>query len=130
RFLGASLSALGCTRSRGRADLDRDIAAFESPRVLRAAERYLSERPITITASSSARSAGGPHDFFSEGDYWWPDPNHPDGPYVQRDGLSNPDNFTGHREALFRLSVHMPALTAAWLITRDRKYADHAAAHL
>jgi hypothetical protein len=29
-----------------------------------------------------------------------------------------------------RLSVQMPALAAAWLVTRERKYADHAAAHL
>src|SRR5260370_41055393 len=28
------------------------------------------------------------------------------------------------------LSVQMPALTAAWLITKQRRYADHAAAHL
>src|SRR4051794_1705209 len=81
-------------------DLDR-----ERTRVLTAAQKYLGEQPITITASSSSRSAGGLHDFFSEGDYWWPDPQNPDGPYVQRDGMSNPDNFNDHRRSLMRLSV-------------------------
>jgi hypothetical protein len=73
---------------------------------------------------------GGPHDFFSEGDYWWPDPKNPDGPYIQRDGMSNPDNFNVHRKYLIRMSIQVPALTAAWLITKDDRYAFHASEHL
>ena len=46
--------------------------------MLRLANEYLGQAPITITASSSPRSAGGTHDFFSEGDYWWPDPDNPE----------------------------------------------------
>jgi hypothetical protein len=72
------------------------------------------------------RSAGGLHDFFSEADYWWPDPKNPDGPYIQRDGMSNPDNFVEHRRAMVRLSLIVPALAAAYKITRSRKYSDHA----
>jgi hypothetical protein len=107
-----------------------DLQAFEKDRVVKQADRYLGEKPITITASTSPRSAGGPHDFFSEADYWWPDPKNPNGPYVQRDGMSNPNNFSEHRKAMVRLSVQVPALAAAWKLTRDRKYADHAALHL
>jgi len=107
-----------------------DLAAIERPRVLRAADEYLREAPITITASRSARSAGGVHDYFSEGDYWWPDPNNPNGPYIQRDGMSNPDNFVEHRRVLMRFSVQVPALTAAWLITAKNAYSAKAAEHL
>jgi hypothetical protein len=107
-----------------------DLAGFERPRVLAEAKQYLQQPPITITASSSPRSAGGKHDYFSEGDYWWPDPRNPNGPYIQRDGKSNPQNFTAHRHSLIRLGVQVPALSAAWLLTRDRRYADHAAKHL
>ncbi len=107
-----------------------DVAAFERARVLKAADKYLSEKPATVTASHSPRSAGGLHDFFSEGDYWWPDPQNPGGPYIQRDGMTNPDNFVEHRKALMRLSVQVPALAAAWRITRDSRYATHAALHL
>ncbi len=106
------------------------LAAIERTRVLAAANHYLSESPITITASQAPRSTGGLHDFFSEGDYWWPDPKNPTGPYIRRDGFSNPANFVAHRQAMLRLSVQMPALTAAWRITRETKYATHAAAHL
>ena len=113
-------------------DLKRvfDLRQIERARVLRFANQCLKEAPITVTAAASPRSAGGPHDYFSEGDYWWPDPANPDGPYIQRDGMTNPDNFVAHRHALIRLSVQMPALTAAWVLTTDRKYSEHAARHL
>src|SRR5438132_2723295 len=106
------------------------VATFDRARVLKAAGQYLSEKPTTVTASSSPRSAGGPHDFFSEADYWWPDPKDPNGPYIQRDGMSNPDNFVEHRRALMRLSVQVPALVAAWKLTNDKRYAAHAASYL
>ena len=107
-----------------------NVAAFDRTRVLAAAARYLAEQPMTVTASSSDRSAGGKHDFFSEGDYWWRDPKNPGGPYVQRDGMSNPDNFVDHRRYLMRLSLQVPALAAAWVITKEQRYAAHAARHL
>ena len=84
-----------------------------------------------MTAAGSTRSAGGRHDFFSEGDYWWPDPKNPDGPYIQRDGISNPDNFVEHRRAMIRLSLIVPALAAAntsWQETGSLQ--DHAAGRL
>jgi len=86
--------------------------------------------PLTVTAFSSPRSRGGPHDYFSEGDYWWPDPKNPSRPYIRRDGYSNPNNFNAHREALIRLSLQVPALTAAWMITHNCDYAKHATLHL
>ncbi len=107
-----------------------NVPAIDRARVLKAANQYLLEGPITITSSHSPRSAGGMHDFFSEGDYWWPDPQNPKGPYVQRDGMSNPNNFNEHRRALMRLSVQVPALVAAWRLTKKDRYAKHAARHL
>jgi hypothetical protein len=107
-----------------------DVVALDRDRVLKAASEYLKEKPITVTATSSPRSKGGKHDFFSEGDYWWPDPQNPGGPYIRKDGRSNPENFEGHRKAMRRLSQQVPALVAAWKITKEKKYADHAVAHL
>jgi hypothetical protein len=107
-----------------------DLSAIERPRVLQAADRFLAEAPVTVTASRSSRSAGGVHDFFSEGDYWWPDPKNPDGPYIQRDGMTNPDNFVAHRQAMIRFSIHVGTLTSAYLLTQDERYATKAATHL
>jgi len=125
----ASASALPAMRA-SRAAVKLDIAAIERTRVLKAANKYLTEAPVTVTASSSPRSAGGKHDFFSEGDYWWPDPANPKAPYIQRDGMTNPDNFVEHRRAMVRLSLIVPALAAAYKLTHDKKYRDHAARHL
>ena len=107
-----------------------DVAAIDRQRILTAAGKYVHEKPVAITDFFSPRSAGGKHDYFSEGDYWWPDPKNPSGPYVRRDGMSNPDNFNAHRLALIRLSLQVPALAAAWMLTRHKRYAQHAALHL
>ena len=107
-----------------------DLIRIERTRVLSAADMYLHERPITITEFPAARSTGGLHDFFSEGDYWWPDPKDPNAPYIRRDGETNPDNFVAHRDAMRRLSLIVPALVAAYQITGDERYAHHAVAHL
>jgi Alginate lyase len=107
-----------------------DVVAIDRARVLFAAQRYLKEPPITITASTSKRSPGGKHEYYSEADYFWPDPNNSHGPYIQRDGISNPNNFLDHRRFLLRLSVQAPALAAAWRISGEKRYAEHAALHL
>src|SRR5688572_26397364 len=127
---GAAVEPKRKTSVGGRGVPAFDLTAFERRRVVAACRPYLKALPITVTASGSPRSAGGKHDYFSEGDYWWPDPKNPAGPYVKRDGLTNPDNFDDHRKAMRRLSVEMPALTAAWIITRQRRYAQHALKHL
>lgn len=107
-----------------------DIKKLLQKEVINKADLDLKELPITVTANHSARSAGGVHDYFSEGDYWWPNPNDLNGPYIQRDGLSNPDNFVKHRQALIRFSQIMGTLSSAYLITGDEKYVKHAFLHL
>lgn len=106
------------------------VAKVDRARILAAADKYLSVQPVTVTTSRCERSAGGLHDYYSEADYWWPDPKNPGGPYVQRDGMSNPNNFNAHREAMIRLSLLVPALTAAWELTGAKKYSEHAGRHL
>jgi Alginate lyase len=108
----------------------RTLDVLEKPRVLRAAQRYLAEYPKTIVSFPAPRSAGGPHDYYSEADYFWPDPENPAGPYVNRDGESNPANFNDHRLLLIRLGIQVPALAAAWMLTRRREFAQHAVDHL
>jgi len=107
-----------------------DVAAIDHDRILSAADQYIQEKPITITAFTCERSAGGLRDFYSEGDYWWPDPENPDGPYIRRDGITNPENFVKHRQMMWRLSIQVPVLVAAYKITNDRIYADKAIEHL
>jgi hypothetical protein len=108
----------------------RMVARTDRGRILQAAKEYLPLEPVTITAFRSPKSPGGPHDFFSQADYFWPDPKNPDAPYINRDGQSNPDNFNEHRKAMIDLSIRMPALTAAWLLVKDPYYAKRAGDYL
>lgn len=98
--------------------------------ILARAEKDRLAEPVTVTSFVAERSAGTPHDFFSEGDYWWPDTLSPDGPYVRRDGETNPDNFVEHRRALIRFSRIVGNLTSAYLLTGDRKYIAPAMKHV
>jgi hypothetical protein len=107
-----------------------DVAAFDQNRILAAADLCLNEKPITVTAAYCERSAGGLNDYYSEGDYWWPDLENPDGPYIRKDGQTNPGNFTAHRKAMRNMSVWVPTLVAAYKISGEEKYARAALKHL
>ncbi|AOS43634.1 Alginate lyase [Lacunisphaera limnophila] len=109
---------------------DFDLAVYEQPRIEHVAAAALAADPRSVTMAVNPRSAGGPHDFSSEGDYWWPDPQNPAAPYVQRDGLSNPDNFVAHRRLMLDMARDAGALAAAWKVTREERYANAAVQHL
>ncbi|MBS7564828.1 alginate lyase family protein [Mucilaginibacter sp. Bleaf8] len=111
-------------------DYYKDAVSTLRTSVLKEAAWALNQSPVTITATSCPRSAGGLHDFYSEGDYWWPDSKNPLGPYLQRDGLTNPQNFTAHRLAMIRFSRIIGALASAYKITHDKKYARQAVIHI
>jgi hypothetical protein len=111
-------------------NLNKEAEKVLEKQVLKEADLALLQLPITVTASFSTRSAGGKHDFYSEGDYWWPDPENPDGPYIQKDGETNPDNFVDHRLAMIRFSEIIGVLASAYKITGDEKYVDAALKHL
>ncbi|RZL62267.1 MAG: alginate lyase, partial [Pedobacter sp.] len=51
-------------------------------------------------------------------------------PYINRDGLTNPDNFLEHRKAMVRLSKIIGVLASAYKITGDEKYVRQAVLHL
>ncbi|WP_245999663.1 alginate lyase family protein [Paraflavitalea soli] len=111
------------------ADYSKAISKTLRKQVLKEAAWALQQEPVTVTASQSPRSAGGRHDFYSEGDYWWPNPVSVDSPYIQKDGMTNPDNFVAHRLAMIRFSRIMGALASAYKITGDKKYVVQALKH-
>jgi hypothetical protein len=110
--------------------VNEQVTATLKADVLKEAAWALQQQPITVTAESCTRSSGGRHDFYSEGDYWWPNPQNPDGPYIQKDGRTNPQNFVAHRLAMIRFSRIIGALASAYKITGDKKYVQQALWHL
>ena len=111
-------------------DAYRLVAETDRQRILASAAGYFFQTPLTITSFPASGSAGKLHDFYSQADYSWPNPDDPNGPYINRDGQSNPANFDDHRKVTIGLSIQVPALTAAWLLTGQSRYGKKACDHL
>src|ERR1035441_1279065 len=106
-----------------------DVAAIDRDRILAAAGRYLTQPPTPLPSLQCARSPGTVHDYYSEAT---PDPGAgPAQPAAPgKNAAPMPPPFTAHRDALFTLGLAVPALEGAWLLTRESRYAEHAALHL
>jgi len=107
--------------------LSIDVGAIDRERILRAVGAALNLVPPTITKSRARLSAGGVNDFYSNADYWWPNPATSNGlPYVEHDGASYPGNFSDHRTAIRQLGDAVAALGAAYKITGEDRYVTKA----
>jgi len=106
------------------------IIKAEKDRVVKLADSFLLEKPVTVTMRTCPRSAGSIHDYYSEATYWWPDPTKPEGPYIRKDGINNPSNFDYHRQAISQFSWVTGTLTSAYLLTGKSRYAKAAVKHL
>lgn len=97
------------------------------------ADGWLDEGPWSVVDKPQLPPGGDRHDYLSQAPYWWPtQPKTADNPwgcpYVQKDGVRNPDvdTITDHdgRGRMFS-SVH--TLSLAWYYTGRAAYAEHAA---
>ncbi|HEY7062891.1 MAG TPA: alginate lyase family protein [Chloroflexota bacterium] len=111
------------------ASLAAEAVPYEEP-LRRAADRALAAGPFSVMDKTTVAPSGDPHDYYSVGPYWWPNPDTPDGlPYVQRDGEFNPsfrDN-TYDFTALDQMTKSVGTLAVAFYLTGDARYAAHAA---
>jgi len=115
----------------GAETLSVDVKAIDRERILKGAKAALEMEPVTIAKFRAKLSEGGPNDFYSNGDYWWPNPNTTNGlPYVQRDGQTNPENFVEHRKCIVTLRDAVAALGAAYKVTGEDRYVAKAASLL
>ncbi|HEY2081266.1 MAG TPA: alginate lyase family protein [Verrucomicrobiae bacterium] len=126
-FLLFTLSSFGASRE----DVAVMVAKIDRARILRLADSALALRPPAITDYIATNSAGGPHDFFSQADYTWPNPTNKSGlPYIGRDGETNPENFEHHRMAMRDMKDAVAALAAAYACTGEDKYVSKASEFL
>lgn len=129
-LLGVAISPLFLKAEIKKGVFEQEIIQTLRPVILKQSKWAMKQKPLTVTAYSAVRSAGGIHDFYSEGDYWWPDPKDPAAPYIQRDGMTNPANFVEHRKAMIRFSRIVGALASAYRLNPDKKYVQQALRHL
>lgn len=95
--------------------------------LIKKAEEQMKLKPLSVTYHPSPAATGNPHDFYSEGPYWWPDPENPDGPYIKRDGEFNPDRFNAHMEDMVSMCDGVSILCQAGFYLEKREYLDKAA---
>lgn len=92
------------------------------------AEAALTDTPLSVRQKTLLAVSGDPHDFFSLGPYWWPNPETADGlPYVRRDGEVNPEVERTDKPALRIMAHTVTTLCWAYAFTSREDFAAHAA---
>lgn len=96
-------------------------------RLIGQADAYLRLPLLSVTFKEKTPPSGDKHDYMSQARYYWPDPTKPDGkPYVNRDGESNPELDKLDRNRLGELGERVSALSLAYYLGGDEKYAAKA----
>ncbi len=116
-------------RTQGTENVHFNVADYDRARILAAATDALTQEPRTVTATAAPVMNLDPHLYYSEDTEWWPTDD-ASAPYEHRVGRVNPKAFTAHRDALVRLNGITAACVAAWRLTAERRYAEHAMLHL
>lgn len=100
-------------------------------RLLDDADQALESPLFFITDKLHVPPSGDKRDYFSLSIYFWPNENAPDGmPYVARDGLVNPEVEDYDRPRFVRMCVYVDALSLAYGLTGEERYAAKAAEFL
>ena len=92
-----------------------------------AADRAMLLGPFSVMQKNMTPPSGDKHDYLSQGPYWWPNPDTPDGlPYVRQDGIVNPEYYDFDSRTLGRMSASVFNLSLAWFYTGHDPYARKA----
>lgn len=107
----------------------KGLSAATREKIEQAGREALSLQPITITVKPVPPPGGTFNDYWSQGPYWWPNPETSDGlPYVRRDGEVNPEIYDSRFdiERLDGMSKAVCTLADSWLVSGNVAYAEHA----
>jgi hypothetical protein len=105
------------------------LAAATNSQFERFATSALKSGPWSVTSHrpEGLNVNAGPHDYYSEGPYWWPDPKNPKGPYIRKDGQRNPERFMGNRSDLGNMCTATLSLGLGAYFLKRPVCANHAA---
>jgi hypothetical protein len=99
-------------------------------RLVSEADKLRGLPPESVVHKKLRPVSGDPHDYYSLGTYWWPNPRRPNGlPYIRRDGHTNPQcqNNDTDTTRIIRMCERSLTLGLAWYFSGQRKYAQAAA---
>ena len=97
-------------------------------KIVKEADKRVGKPIITITENENLQVSKDPHDYFSIGRYFWPDPDKPAGlPWINRDGETNPNAVKASDEKKLGEMIHtVEYLALAYHLTGDEKYGSEA----
>lgn len=99
--------------------------------LIKEADKTLQQAPLSVLMKEKTPPSGDKHDYMSQARYSWPDPSKPDGkPYINRDGLSNPEIEKLDRNRLGSMANNVTTLSLAWYFSGNEQYAQKAAQQL
>jgi hypothetical protein len=109
---------------------EKDVAILRlTDSLLKQANGYLKMKPVSVMDKQFTPVSGNKHDYMSQAPYFWYDSTKPNGlPYMRKDGVRNPEIYKiTDRSYLGNLENATRALSLAWYITHDEKYASKSA---
>lgn len=110
-----------------KASIERPFYAGVYNKLINKADGLLDEKPLTVMMKDKTAASGDKHDYMSQARYYWPDPSKPDGrPYINVDGVSNPEINRLDRIRLGVTADRIKTLALAWYFSGDEKYAAKA----
>lgn len=91
------------------------------------ADRLLDAQPLSVMMKEKTPASGDKHDYMSQARYYWPDPTKPNGlPYINRDGVSNPELNKLDRNRLGTTAGRITTLALVWYFSGEEQYARKA----
>ena len=97
----------------------------------KSADKVLALPTLKMTDKRMIAPTGNIHDYMTCGLYWWPNPDTPDGlPYINKDGIVNPDANDGITLGAVCGRINTLALTAFHIDSRAAECAEYASRQL
>ncbi|KAF7315052.1 Alginate-lyase domain-containing protein [Mycena indigotica] len=91
------------------------------------ADEWLNKGPWAVTNKTITPPGGNIHDYASQAPYWWPSDSADGCPYIQKDGVRNPETerYTDHGERA-DMFIASYILSLAWWYTGNEAYGRRA----
>lgn len=107
--------------------LSEPAYAIAYQRLLNEADWQMEQEPLSVMTKEKTAESGDKHDYLSLSRYFWPDPTKPNGlPYINHDGVSNPELEKLDRPKLSQMATGVTTLSLAWFFSGNEQYARQA----
>lgn len=107
--------------------LERPMYSQAYSSLINEADGLLDAAPLSVMMKEKPSPSGNNHDYTSLARYFHPDPSKADGlPYVNRDGVTNPEINLYDRNRLGHTAHRISTLALAWHLSGDERYAAKA----